>query len=119
SAMEMSGSTSAIVGVWQSEEAAYVQGFGEGVDANTKFRGAQATQPVVCAALLDLVAEGELTLDRKVASDIARQVGIDDITYGQLCTDTSGLADFKGGLSDIFANNPTRIWPDRELLAQG
>lgn len=117
-AMKLSGSTSAVVGVWQGEDAAYVQGFGEGVDANTKIRGAQATQPVMCAALLDLVADGTLSLDRKVTSDISRQVGIDDVTYGQLCTDTSGLADFKGEVRDIFANNPTRTWPDRELLAQ-
>lgn len=118
SAMGLSKSTAAVVGVWQGEDA-YVQGFGDGVDANSLFRGAQATQPVVCAALLDLVAEGTLTLNRKVIKDIPRQVGVEDITYGELCTGTSGLADFKRGFTDIFANNPMRQWSDRELLAQG
>lgn len=118
-AMGWSGSTSAIVGVWKGDDAAYVQSFGDGVTANSAIRGAQATQPVLCAALLDLVAAGKLSLDREVVKDIPRQVGIDGITYGQLCTDTSGLGDFKAGFTDIFANNPARPWPDRELLAQG
>lgn len=119
SAMELSGSTSAIVGVWQGEDAAYVQAFGEGVTPNSPIRGAQATQPVMCAALLDLVAEGKLSLDRELSEDMPRQVGIEGVTYGQLCTATSGLGDFKAGITDTFANNPTRQWPDRELLAQG
>lgn len=118
-AMELSGSTEAIVGVWQGEDSAYVQGFGDGVSANTKFRGAQATQPVICALLLDLVDQGRLTLDREVAEDLPNQVGIEGITYGQLCTAKSGLADFKRNISQIFANNPTRAWAERELFAQG
>lgn len=118
-AMTLSGSTSAIVGVWQNDDSAYVQAFGEGVTANSRIRAAQASQPVMCALLLDLVSEGRLSLDRKIVKDMTRQVGVDDVTYGQLCTATSGLADFKIGISDIFANNPTRPWSDRELVAQG
>jgi len=118
-AMKLSGSTEAVVGVWKGEDAAYVQGFGDGVDGNTHIRAAQASQPVMCAALLSLVDEGKLSLDRKVSADLPRQVGVDDITYAQLCDGTSGLADFKPGITDIFANNPTRAWPDKELLAQG
>lgn len=118
-AMTLSGSTSAIVGVWQNEDAAYVQAFGDGVTPNSPIRAAQASQPVMCAALLDLVDQGRLSLDRKISKDMTRQVGIDDITYGQLCDGTSGLADFKTSISDIFANNPTRPWSDRELLAHG
>nr|WP_279550081.1 serine hydrolase [Leucobacter weissii] len=117
-AMELSGSTAAVVGVWQGDEAAYVQGFGDGVTANSAIRSAQATQPAMCALLLDLVDSGQLTLDREVSEDLSRQVGIEGITYGQLCTATSGLSDFKTGISDIFANNPTRPWADRELLSQ-
>lgn len=118
SAMELSGSTSAVVGVWQSDESAYVQGFG-GVEAGAPIRAAQASQPVMCAMLLDLVDQGRLSLDRKISKDMPRQVGVEDITYGQLCDGKSGLADFKTSISDIFANNPTRPWSDRELTAQG
>lgn len=118
-AMELSGSTTAIVGVWQGDDAAYVQAFGDGVTVNSPIRAGQASQPVVCAALLELVNEGALTLDRKIAEDMPRQLGIEDISYSQLCTATSGLGDFKPGLGDIFVNNPTRPWVDRELLSHG
>ena len=118
SAMDLSGSTSAIVGVWQGEDAAYVQGFGEGTTASSRFRAAQTSQPVMCALLLDLVEQGRLSLDGEISEELPRQVGIDGITYRQLCAGTSGLADFKSGISEIFVNNPTRQWPDRELTAQ-
>lgn len=117
-AMQLSGSTSAIVGVW-SGSGDYVHAYGEGVTANSPIRAAQTSQAVMCALLLDLVNTGDIKLDRKVSKDLSRQVGLDDITYGQLCDATSGLADFKtAAITDIFANNPTRPWSDRELLAQ-
>lgn len=118
SAMQQSGSTEAIVGVWSGDDA-YIRGFGDGVDAKTRIRGAQATQPVVCALLLDLVDQGRVELDRKVSRDLTRQTDIDDVTYGQLCNMRSGLADYKSAFTDIFTNNPTRPWPEQELLAQG
>lgn len=117
SAMELSGSTQAVVGVWQKDGSAYVQGFGDGVSANSQIRAAQAGQPVMCALLLDLVDQGRLKLDRKVSTDLTQQVGIEGITYGQLCAATSGLGDFKRDISAIFANNPLRQWSDRELFA--
>ena len=117
-AMQQSGSTEAVVGVWSGDNA-YVRGYGEGVDGNSLIRGAQATQPVLCALLLDYVAEGTIKLDRLVEKDLTRLSGIDDITYEQLCGMTSGLADFKATIADIFVNNPTRPWPDQELIAQG
>lgn len=116
-AMELSGSTAAVVGVWQGE-GAYVQGFGDGVTANTRIRAAQASQPVMCALLLDLVETGVVSLDREIVEDLPRQVGIEGITYAQLCQAQSGLADFKTRVADVFANNPTRQWPEGELLAQ-
>lgn len=119
SAMQLSGSTEAIVGVW-SGDGEYVRGYGEsGIDGSTRFRGAQATQPVVCAALLDAVEEGRIELDEPVTTDLPRQSGIDGITYGQLCEMRSGLADYKASFVDIFANNPERPWPEQELIAEG
>ncbi|MFC5336997.1 serine hydrolase domain-containing protein [Leucobacter denitrificans] len=117
-ALTLSGSTEAVVGVWNGDTA-YVQGFGDGVDAATRFRAAQSSQPVMCALLLSLVEEGELSLDRKITKDLTRQSGVDEVTYRQLCDQTSGLADFKKGLSDRVTNNPTRPWPEQELIAYG
>lgn len=118
-ALALSGSTEAVVGVWNGDSQAYVRGYGEGVTAATTFRGAQATQPFTCALLLDLVSTGQVKLDRKVSADLTRQSQIDDITYAQLCDQTSGLGDFKKGYADVNANNPARIWADKELLSNG
>ena len=119
-AMQLSGSTEAIVGVWDGGENAYVHGYGnENLDGGSRIRAAQATRPVVCALLLDLVEQGRVTLDREVSKDLTRQSGIEGVTYGQLCDMRSGIADFKGAFADIFANNPTRFWPEQELLAEG
>jgi len=118
SAMQLSHSTEAIVGVWDAS-GEYVRGYGEGVDAGTRFRSAQSAQPVVCALLLDAVEQGRVKLDDPVSNDLPRQSGIEDITYEQLCAQRSGLADFKGPIADIFVSNPTRPWPAQELIAQG
>ncbi|UOR02090.1 beta-lactamase family protein [Leucobacter allii] len=118
SAMQQSGSTEAVVGVW-SADGEYVTGYGDGIDGSARIRGAQATQPVMCALLLDLVEEGRLDLDREITEDLTRQSGVDGVTYRQLCDMTSGIRDFKGAYTDIFANNPSRPWPEQELIAQG
>lgn len=118
SAMQLSGSTEAVVGVW-SKEGEYVRAYGnDEIDGGVRFRGAQATQPVMCALLLDFVESGRVDLDGKVSKDLPRQTGIEDITYQQLCDMRSGLADYKGSYTQIFANNPTRPWPDQELIAE-
>nr|WP_233613795.1 serine hydrolase domain-containing protein [Leucobacter edaphi] len=119
-AMQKSGSTEAIVGVWDGKKGEYVRGFGnEHLDGNSVIRGAQATQPVMCALLLEMAEEGKVKLDAEVSKDLTRQPGIDGITYRQLCDGRSGLADFKAGYTDMNANNPTRPWPEQEILAQG
>lgn len=118
-ALTLSGSTEAVVGVWQGESAAYVRGYGDGVTGATKIRAAQASQPVMCALLLDYAAKNDISLNRKISKDIPRQSGVDDVTYAQLCDQTSGIDDFKHGLGDIFVNNPMRLWPEQELIANG
>lgn len=119
-AMASSGSTEAVVGIWGSDGGEYVRAYGnEELDGGSLIRAAQASQPVMCALLLDLVGEGRIDLDREISKDLTRQVGIDGITYRQLCDMRSGLADFKSGFQDIFVNNPTRTWPEQELIAQG
>lgn len=121
-ALEQTGSTQAMVGIWAPWSGDFVQGVttdGAELGIDTTFRAAQSSQAVVCAALLDLVNNGELELNRKIERDLPRQVGIDGITYRQLCDGTSGLADYKRGLEASFANNPTRIWLEREIIASG
>lgn len=121
-AMKQTGSTQALVGIWAPWEGDFVQGIttdGSTLSIDTQFRAAQSSQAVICAALLSLANDGEIKLNRKVAKDLPRQVGIEGVTYGQLCDSTSGLADFKKGFEVTFTDNPTRIWPERELIAAG
>ncbi|MEB4614834.1 serine hydrolase domain-containing protein [Leucobacter sp. M11] len=121
-AMQQSGSTQALIGVWTADSGEYVQGLttdDSELPVTTSFRGAQTTQPYTCALLLELVAQGVVSLDREVSKDLPRQNGIEGITYRQLCEQTSGLADYKAAFSGINRNNPARFWPDRELISQG
>ena len=119
-AMKQSGSTEAVVGVWGNDGSEYLRGYGDsGIDGSARIRGAQATQPVMCALVLDLAADGTIKLDGKVSDDLTRQSDIEDVTYRQLCEMRSGIADYKGAYNDIFANNPTRPWAEQELIAQG
>lgn len=121
-AMAQSGSSQALVGVWAPWAGEYVQSFGSDENApelGSTFRAGQTAQPFTCALLLELVNQGKVSLDRKVSKDLPRQIGIGDVTYGQLCQGTSGLGDFKAGLTGIFTNNPDRVWSDRELISNG
>ncbi|MGR4011082.1 serine hydrolase domain-containing protein [Leucobacter sp. 1207-22] len=115
-AMEKSGSTEAVVGVWTSE-GEYVQGFGEGIDGGSQFNAAQTATPFACAILLDKVGKGELKLDQPVADVLSRQAHLDDITFEQLCTQRSGLADYKKGFENINLVTPERRFEEQELLA--
>lgn len=121
-ALALSRSTQAVVGVW-SAEGDLVQTFateGEAApeNANALFRGAQVTQPMLCALLLDMVETGEVSLDRMVAEDLPRQTGIGEVTYRQLCDGTSGLPDFKSKYTSLYLTNPTRNWPTGEKIAE-
>lgn len=118
-ALTLSGSTEAVVGIWQGDSAAYVRGYGEGVTGSTKIRAAQASQPIMCALLLSYAAKNDFSLNRKISKDIPRQSGVSDVTYAQLCDQTSAIDDYKHGLGDIFTNNPMRMWPEQELIANG
>ncbi|WP_217133569.1 serine hydrolase domain-containing protein [Leucobacter chinensis] len=121
-AMALSGSTQAVVGVWSADgdlvRAYASEGADDNFDANALLRGAQTTQPVMCALLLDLVDEGKVSLNREVAQDLPRQTGIGDITYGQLCDGTSGLADFKKEYTGLYITNPERNWSTGEKIAE-
>lgn len=118
-ALTLSGSTEAVIGVWTGDDSAYVRGFGAGVDATTSFNAAQASQPVMCALLLSFAKDGEIALGRDVTKDLTRLPGVEDVTYKQLCDQTSAISDFKSGLTERFTNNPTRPWPEQELISNG
>jgi D-alanyl-D-alanine carboxypeptidase len=119
-AMKASKSSEAIVGVWLPDGKSYVSAYGnDKLKTDAPLRAAETTAPASCAALLQLVQNGTLDLDREISKDLTRQVDIDKITYKQLCDGTSGLADYQGAYKPLAEENPTRPWNVNELLAQG
>lgn len=119
-AMEVSKSSEAIVGVWMPDDTAYVTTYGnEDLTANAPIRAGEASAPEGCAVLLELVQRGILELDREIVEDLPRQVGIEGITYADLCQGTSGLAEYKNVYEPMANANPERPWNPNELFAQG
>lgn len=120
-ALTLSNSTEAVIGVW-SAGGDYVSTHttenGRSIDADALFRGAQTLQPMMCAAVLDQVTAGKITLDRELSREIPRQTGIGNVTYRELCEGTSGLPDFKAKFQNIYLENPARPWASGELISE-
>lgn len=125
-AMAATKSSGAIVGVWAPWAGNWVTGLGTtepgGSTAPTPdmpFRVGTIGATMTCAVLLRLVDQGTLSLDTQLDSILTRQAAIKGITLGQLCQSSAGLADFTSNLAPTFVQNPTRIWPPAELIANG
>ncbi len=125
-AMILSGSSGAIVGVWAPWAGKWVVSPGtttmEGTTPLTtdmRFRIGTNTTSMTCTVLLKLVDAGRVSLSDTVSTYLARSAGVEDITLGQLCQNTSGLADYYTGLAHQFVNNPTREWPPLEVVSSG
>lgn len=126
-AVRLSGSSGGLAGVWAPwagtwEGATGTTGFDEGapkVTTETGFHLANATTEITCTVLLQLVDNGVVALDDPVSKYVDSIPGIDGITLGQLCQQTSGLGDFTSSLRTHFASNPERIWSEAELISSG
>ena len=125
-AMAKAQASGAIVGVWAPWAGNWVEGIGAtepggstppSVDAT--FRVGTAGASMTCAVLLRLVDEGRVGLDDPLDEYLTRQPGIEGITLRQLCQNNSGIADYVGPLRGTFIDNPTRLWPATELIANG
>jgi D-alanyl-D-alanine carboxypeptidase len=125
-AITQSGSTGALAGVWAPWAGQWVVSPGTvapenavGLSAGMSYRIGTNTTALTCTVLATLVDEGAVKLDDQVTSYLDRVVGLEGITLGQLCRNTSGLADYTRNLFPQFVNNPTRVWPDREVVSNG
>ena len=125
SAMAITGSTGAIVGVWAPWSGSWVSGLGtQGpggaeVTADMGFRAADVTRAMTCDVVYELAANGTFSLDDAVSTWVSGLPGFDDITLRQLCDGSSGLGGYQGVLVNQVLQNPTRQWNDRELMAYG
>ncbi len=121
-ALTLSGSSEAVVGVWAdwsgSWEGAVTAGAGNAaLSPNATFRAGQLSDVYACAILGGLVADGVVAYDDKVTTVLKHQPRIEDITFRQLCEHSSGLANYDRYLHPLFVANPTRHWPEIELIA--
>ncbi|GAB3394804.1 hypothetical protein GCM10027568_26040 [Humibacter soli] len=125
-AMKLVGAPGAIVGVWAPWAGDYEAGLGtttlkgkEPVTPNMPWRVGSVTKSMTCTVLLSLVQKGEVALNDPVSKYLPRVVGIDGLTLGQLCQNTSGLGDYMHALGPQFVDNPQRPYVPMELLSDG
>lgn len=124
-AMTASGATGAIVGVWVPWAGTWLTGVGTGGSGGAKttsdmtFKAGATTRLMTCDVLYALVHEGRVELDDKLTSYVPGLPGYDDITLGELCDSTSGIAGYASSISTRWRENPTRVWNPRELAAYG
>ena len=121
-----SASSGGIAEVWAPWGGKWVVGSGTTsiggaapMKADMHFRIGATTRPMTCTVLLKLVDAGEVKLDDHVSKYLTRMPDAEDFTLGELCQNTSGIADYTGNLSTQFVNNPTRVWPPVEVLSTG
>ena len=125
-ALTLSGSSGALAGVWAPRAGEWVASpgtttinGGAPLTPDMRFRIGTNTTAMTCTVLLRLVDEGRVQLDDLASRYLTRSAEIDGITLGQLCGQTSGLADYYPGLAPQFLTNPTRQWPPMEILTSG
>ncbi|TFD29616.1 serine hydrolase domain-containing protein [Cryobacterium cryoconiti] len=125
-AKTLAGATGALAGVWAPWAGSWVAAPGSASATSPgplipemSFRIGTNTTALTCTVLLRLVEEGEVRLDDPVSTYLPRMVGLEGITLGQLCRNTSGLADHTPLLAPQFVSNPTRRWSTKELVASG
>ncbi|MGA0567660.1 serine hydrolase domain-containing protein [Rathayibacter sp. KR2-224] len=125
-AMQLAGASGAIVGVWAPWAGSYTAGLGtttpkgkEPVTPDMPWRIGSVTKPMTCTVLLSLVQKGQVSLNDPVTKYLPRLVGVDGLTLGQLCQNTSGLGDYSGALAPQFIDNPLRTYVPLELVSNG
>ena len=125
-AKTLSGSSGAIAGVWAPWAGTWVASPGSvsrttpgALTPEMRFRIGTNTTALTCTVLLRLVEEGRVRLEDPVSDYVPRVVGLDKITLGQLCRNTSGLADHASLMAPQIMANPSRKWSTREVIASG
>ena len=125
-AMNASGSSGAIVGVWAPWSGSLVTGVGvaspggsQAVSDDMEFRIGQVTRAMTCDVLYAVADEGIVRVDDPVAKWVSGFPDLSDVTLGQLCESTSGIGSYSTQLSNLFLSNPTRVWNPRELASYG
>ncbi|WP_261166794.1 serine hydrolase [Microbacterium sp. Marseille-Q6965] len=130
-AVQASGATGAIVGVWVPWSGTWVAGVGttepEGagteVTTDMSFRIADVTRAMTCDVLYELADEGTVDLGDSITEHVPSVPNLaddpGDITLQQLCDGTSGLGESWSTAAGAVYTTPAREWHPRELAAYG
>jgi D-alanyl-D-alanine carboxypeptidase len=125
-AMQASGSSAALVGVWAPWSGEWVAGLGvadpatgEAADPAMSFRATTLTRAMTCDVLYALVADGTVALGDPVSKYVPSVAGLDAVTLGELCDGTSGIGSSRDSLGSMWVQNPARVWDPRELISYG
>ncbi|KQQ05422.1 MULTISPECIES: serine hydrolase domain-containing protein [unclassified Rathayibacter] len=119
------GATGAVAGVWSPWAGGWETAIGTVGDADptplttdVHLRlGTGGTEAMTCDVVVALAEEGRVDLDADVGESLTSLPGIDGLTLRQLCSHTSGLADFRAALWPTVIQNPIREWPTMELVS--
>jgi len=125
-AMQASGSSGAIVGVWAPWSGTWVTGLGtQSFESSTpvtkdmSFRIGDVTRAMTCDILYGLAAENRVDIDAPTPTLVMGVANMDEITLKQLCDASSGLGSAPASVSNLFINKPDRVWAPRELASFG
>jgi D-alanyl-D-alanine carboxypeptidase len=126
-AVKLAGASGGVAGVWAPWAGTWTAASGTvsrdkgaaPMDVDASFRIGSITKPATCTVLLRLVAEKKVGLDDTVSKYLPRMVGLNGLTLGTLCQNTSGFADYWSSLSPQMVTNPARTWDAVELINSG
>lgn len=124
-AVKLSGGSGGVAGVWAPWAGTWTAATGTvskakgaaSVTTGASFRIGSITKPATCTVLLDLVAARKVKLTDPVSKYLPRMVGVDGLTLGELCGNTSGIGDYWSTLTPQMVTNPTRSWDPIELVS--
>ncbi|MCM6762383.1 beta-lactamase family protein, partial [Rathayibacter sp. ZW T2_19] len=119
------GATGAVAGVWSPwtggwEGAIGVAGDDDPTPLTTEAHvrlGTGGTEAMTCDVVVALAEEGRVELDADITESLTSLPGLEGLTLRQLCSHTSGLADFRASLWPTIVQNPQREWPTMELIS--
>jgi D-alanyl-D-alanine carboxypeptidase len=106
-------------GIWTAGSGVADVRTGRPIRASDRFRVASVTKPFVATVVLQLVAEGRLSLQDTVERWLPGMLPYgDQITVRQLLNHTSGVPDYVlTPIVELYRGNRLRSWQPQELIA--
>ncbi len=89
---------------------------GRAMRITDKFRIASITKTFTSTMVLQLVDEGALELDGKLAENLPEVPFSDEVTIRQLLNHTAGIVDDDENVDDVVESNPLKKWTPMEVI---